>query len=181
MSTYDLVIRGGTVFDGSGAPPVSADVGVRGDKVAAIGAGLPEGLRTIDARGRWVIPGMLDVHTHYDAEVLASPGLGESVRHGVTTVIVGNCSLSTVYCDADDCADMFARVEALPRRVVASTVNESKTWHDPASYVAAISKRCRWAPTSPRSSVTPTCGRRRWAWAARSTRRPGRPGPNLTG
>jgi N-acyl-D-aspartate/D-glutamate deacylase len=138
MSTYDLVIRGGAVFDGSGAPPVMADVGVRVDRVAAIGAGLPEGSRTIDASGRWVIPGMLDVHTHYDAEVLASPGLGESVRHGVTTVILGNCSLSTVYCDAEDCADMFARVEALPRSIVCSTVKESKTWHDPASYVAAI-------------------------------------------
>jgi N-acyl-D-aspartate/D-glutamate deacylase len=138
MTAYDLVIRGGTVFDGSGAPPMIADVGVRGDRVAAIGAGLPEGSRTIDASGRWVIPGMLDVHTHYDAEVLASPGLGESVRHGVTTVILGNCSLSTVYCDADDCGDMFARVEAVPRSIVRSTVKEFKTWHDPASYVAAI-------------------------------------------
>src|ERR1700741_3581956 len=91
MSTYDLVIRGGAVFDGSEAAPVMADVGVRGDRVAAIGAGLPEGSRTIDASGRWVIPGMLDVHTHYDAEVLASPGLRESLRHGVTTVILGNC------------------------------------------------------------------------------------------
>ena len=81
---------------------------------------------------------MLDVHTHYDAEVLASPGLGEPVRHGVTTVILGNCSLSTVYCDADDCADMFARVEAVPRSMVRSTVKEFKTWHDPAGYVAAI-------------------------------------------
>ena len=138
MTAYDLVIRGGTVFDGSGAPPMIADVGVRGDRVAAIRAGLPEGLHTIDASGRWVIPGMLDVHTHYDAEVLASPGLGESVRHGVTTVILGNCSLSTVYCDADDCADMFARVEAVPRSIVRSTVKEFKTWHDPAGYVAAI-------------------------------------------
>jgi N-acyl-D-aspartate/D-glutamate deacylase len=53
MTAYDLVIRGGTVFDGSGAPPKIADVGVRGDRVAAIGAGLPEGSRTIDASGRW--------------------------------------------------------------------------------------------------------------------------------
>jgi len=138
MTAYDLVIRGGTVFDGSGAVPVKADVGVHGDKVAAIGGGLPDGSHTINASGRWVIPGMLDVHTHYDAEVLANPGLGESVRHGVTTIVLGNCSLSTVYSDADDCADMFARVEALPRSIVRSTVKESKTWHDPASYVAAI-------------------------------------------
>ncbi|BBY25637.1 N-acyl-D-amino-acid deacylase family protein [Mycobacterium stomatepiae] len=138
MATYDLVIRGGTVFDGTGAAPSIADVGVRGDRIAAIGNGLPDGMRTIDATGRWVIPGMLDVHTHYDAEVLASPGLGESARHGVTTIILGNCSLSTVYSEADDCADMFARVEALPWSVVHSAVKERKTWHDPASYVAAI-------------------------------------------
>jgi N-acyl-D-aspartate/D-glutamate deacylase len=130
MTAFDLVIRGGTVFDGSGAVPVKADVGVRGDKVAAIGAGLPDGSHTINASGRWVIPGMLDVHTHYDAEVLANPGLGESVRHGVTTIVLGNCSLSTVYSDADDCADMFARVEALPRSIVRSTVKESKTWYE---------------------------------------------------
>ena len=138
MPSALLVIRGGTVFDGSGAAPVIADVGVRGDKVAAIGAGLPDGSHTINASGRWVIPGMLDVHTHYDAEVLANPGLGESARHGVTTIVLGNCSLSTVYSGAEDCADMFARVEALPRSVVRSTVKESKTWNDPASYVAAI-------------------------------------------
>ena len=138
MATYDLVVRGGVVFDGSGAAPTIADVGVRGDKIAAIGKDLPDGVQTIDATGRWVIPGMVDVHTHYDAEVLASPGLGESARHGVTTVILGNCSLSTVYSDADDCADMFARVEALPWSVVHSTVKENKTWHDPAGYIAAI-------------------------------------------
>ena len=138
MATYDLVVRGGVVFDGSGAAPKIADVGVRGDRIAAIGEDLPGGAQTIDATGRWVIPGLVDVHTHYDAEVLASPGLGESARHGVTTVILGNCSLSTVYSDADDCADMFARVEALPWSVVHSTVKENKTWHDPADYVAAI-------------------------------------------
>ncbi|MGW6620047.1 N-acyl-D-amino-acid deacylase family protein [Nocardia sp. NPDC055002] len=139
MSHYSLVIRNGTVFDGAGSAPVRTDIGVREGKIVALGtieSGTAE--REIDATGKWVIPGMLDVHTHYDAEVLGSPGLGESVRHGVTSVVLGNCSLSTVYAGADDCADLFARVEALPWDAVHSAVKEHKTWTDPQSYVDAI-------------------------------------------
>jgi N-acyl-D-aspartate/D-glutamate deacylase len=138
MAEFELVIRDGTVFDGTGAAPVTADVGVRDGKVAAIAQGLPEGARTVDAHGQWVLPGLIDVHTHYDAEVLLSPGLGESVRHGTTSVILGNCSLSTVYSDADDCADMFARVEALPWQIVHDSVKEAKTWSGPAEYVKTL-------------------------------------------
>jgi N-acyl-D-aspartate/D-glutamate deacylase len=138
MADFELVIRGGTVFDGTGAAPITADVGVRDGKVAAIAPGLPEGVRTVDAHGQWVLPGLIDVHTHYDAEVLLSPGLGESVRHGTTSVILGNCSLSTVYSDADDCADMFARVEALPWQIVHDSVKEAKTWTGPAEYVKTL-------------------------------------------
>ena len=138
MSSFELVIRGGTVFDGTGAAPITADVGIRDGKVAAIGQGLRAGARTVDAHGRWVLPGLIDVHTHYDAEVLLSPGLGESVRHGTTSVIFGNCSLSTVYSDADSCADMFARVEALPWQIVHDSVKAAKTWSGPAEYVKAL-------------------------------------------
>ncbi len=138
MADYELVIRGGTVFDGTGAAPITADVGVRDGKVAAVAQSLPDGARTLDARGQWVLPGLIDVHTHYDAEVLISPGLGESVRHGTTSVIFGNCSLSTVFSDADDCADMFARVEALPWQIVHDSVKEAKTWTGPAEYVKTL-------------------------------------------
>ncbi len=138
MADFELMIRGGTVFDGSGAAPVTADVGIRDGKVATVAAGLTGGIRTIDGHGKWVMPGLLDVHTHYDAEVLISPGLGESVRHGTTTIVMGNCSLSTVYSDADDCADMFARVEALPWQIVHDAVEEAKTWSGPAEYVKAL-------------------------------------------
>lgn len=142
MAAYDLVICGGTVFDGTGAAPVTADVGVRDGKVAAVTRDAPVGgARTIDATGKWVIPGMLDVHTHYDAEVLASPGLGESARHGVTSIVLGNCSLSTVYSDAEACADMFARVEALPWDVVHSAVKEHQGWDGPGSYAEALASR----------------------------------------
>jgi N-acyl-D-aspartate/D-glutamate deacylase len=58
MTNFDLVIQGGTVFDGSGAASINADVGIRDGKVAAIAQGLPEGVRTVDARGQWVMPGL---------------------------------------------------------------------------------------------------------------------------
>src|SRR6202042_1240868 len=109
-----------------------------GGNVAAIAQGLPDGARTIDARGKWVMPGLLDVHTHYDAEVLLSPGLGESVRHGTTSTVLGICPLWTVYSDADDCADMFARGEALRWQIVHDAVKEAKTWSSPAEYVKAL-------------------------------------------
>ncbi|MFD7844268.1 amidohydrolase family protein, partial [Nocardia sp. NPDC059764] len=142
MTRFDLVIRGGTVYDGTGGPGVRADVGVTEGQVTVIeGGGLPDGERTVDATGKWVMPGMLDVHTHYDAEVLGSPGLGESVRHGVTTVALGNCSLSTVYSEAEDCADLFARVEALPWDAVHSAVKEHKDWDDPQSYRKSLADR----------------------------------------
>jgi N-acyl-D-aspartate/D-glutamate deacylase len=142
MAELDIAIRGGDVFDGTGAKPIPGDVGIRDGKVVAVDpTGLPRGQRTIDATGKWVIPGMIDVHTHYDAEVLGNPGLGESARHGVTSILMGNCSLSTVYADPEDCADMFARVEALPWDVVNSAVKEHKDWSDPKSYVEAIASR----------------------------------------
>jgi N-acyl-D-glutamate deacylase len=134
---FDVVIRGGTVFDGTGAPGVRADVGIRGGVVAAISpAPLPvsPGTRVVDAEGRWVTPGFVDTHTHYDVELLVSPGLGESVRHGVTTVLVGNCSISGVYSGAVDVADLFSRVEALPRDSVLAALEQKKTWSGPADW-----------------------------------------------
>jgi N-acyl-D-aspartate/D-glutamate deacylase len=138
---FDLLIRRGTVFDGTGAPSVVADVGIRDGRVAVVSdRALPaDGCReVIEARGRWVLPGFVDVHTHYDAEVLLSPGLPESVRHGVTTVIMGNCSLSTVYSSALDCADLFSRVEAVPWAHVRDAVEKRGGWRDAREYVAAI-------------------------------------------
>ena len=137
---FDTVIRGGTVYDGTGAPGIRADVGIRGGLVVAVSPDLEVGpdTRVIDAEGRWVMPGFVDSHTHYDVEVLVAPGLDESVRHGVTTVLVGNCSISGVYSDALDVADLFSRVEALPRDAVLAALTERKTWSDPSAWRAAL-------------------------------------------
>ncbi len=138
---FDVVIRGGTVFDGTGAPGVRADVGIRAGVVAAVSPDpLPvsAGTRVLEAEGRWVTPGFVDTHTHYDVELLVSPGLGESVRHGVTTVLVGNCSISGVYSGTVDVADLFSRVEALPRDAVLAALEQKKTWSDPAAWRRAV-------------------------------------------
>ena len=138
---FDVIVRNGLWFDGTGAPPLVRTLGIRDGRVAAVSAvpldeaGCPD---VIDADGKWVLPGFIDVHTHYDAEVLLDPGLRESVRHGVTTVLLGNCSLSAIYAANEDAADLFSRVEAVPREFVLGALDDKKTWTTAAEYVQAI-------------------------------------------
>ncbi|MFC9876088.1 amidohydrolase family protein [Nocardia salmonicida] len=140
---FDVIISGGTVYDGSGGPGVVRHVGIRDGVVCALSAQPLDSSaagEVIDATGQWVMPGFVDVHTHYDAEVLVSPGLKESVRHGVTTVMLGNCSLSTIYSTAVDIADLFSRVEALPRDHVLKAVDTAKTWSGPQEYIESLER-----------------------------------------
>jgi len=91
---HDLVIRGGTVVDGTGAAPRTADVAVDGGRISAVGRlGDAAATRTIDADGLIVTPGVVDVHTHYDGQVTWDPFLTPSAWHGVTTVVMGNCGV----------------------------------------------------------------------------------------
>lgn len=87
---FDAVIRGGTVLDGSGSDPIEADVGIADGKIVAIERRLG-GSEVIDAKGRFVAPGFIDIHTHYDAQVFWDQCLTPSSHHGVTSVIAGNC------------------------------------------------------------------------------------------
>lgn len=139
--TFDTIIRNGRWFDGTGAASAVRTIGIRDGHVVAIS---PDELddtdcpQVIDATDKWVMPGMLDIHTHYDVEVLNGPSLSESLRHGVTTVMLGSCSLSTVHVGGVDAGDLFGRVEAIPREQVIAAVDGNKTWTNCDEYVAAL-------------------------------------------
>lgn len=142
-SNYDLVLANGRVFDGHGNPSALRHVGIRDGIVCAVSEDpLPTGrAQVIDAAGAWVMPGFIDTHTHYDAEVLAAPALGESVRHGVTTVFTGSCSLSMIYVDPIDAADLYARVEALPYEPVLRVLQREMSWSTPEGWIRALESR----------------------------------------
>ncbi len=95
MARNDLLVRGGDVVDGTGAPAVRADVRVRGGRIVEIGARLrPDGEEEFDASGAVVTPGFIDTHAHVDPQVFWDASLDPEPQHGVTTLLVGNCSLS---------------------------------------------------------------------------------------
>ncbi len=139
--TFDTIIRSARWFDGTGGPSGLRHLGLNDGRVTAVSAdpldetGCAE---VIDAADKWVLPGLVDIHTHYDVEVLRGPDLSESVRHGVTTIFLGSCSLSTVHVDPVDAGDLFGRVEAIPRQHVIGALEEGKTWTNAQEYVAAL-------------------------------------------
>lgn len=140
MSEFDLIIRNARIFDGTGDAPETADIAVKDGKIAARGFRLTgSSSETVDAEGLWLLPGLMDIHTHYDLEVELAPGLPESVRHGTTTVVVSNCSLGLAFGaqredEQDPIVDCFARVENIPKPVL-KRVADKVTWTDSADYL----------------------------------------------
>ena len=159
---WDVLIRGAKVFDGTGGPAESVDVAVRGGCVVAKGQGLPaENAVTVeDAAGQWLIPGLLDIHTHEDLEVELAPGLPEVVRHGTTSVVVGNCSLGLAFGaqrtpEQDPIVDCFARVENIPKTVLAKAADKA-TWNTPREYLDHLNElplAANLAPLIPHSML----------------------------
>lgn len=140
---FDVLIKNGLFFDGTGSRAQLRHIGIRDGRVAAISEQpLDESgcAQVIDARERWVMPGFIDMHTHYDAELVAAPALKESIRHGVTTLMIGSCSISMVLSEPEDCADMFTRVESVPREHVLPLLRERKTWNSAAEYAAFLDR-----------------------------------------
>lgn len=139
--SFDVVIKNGRYFDGTGGPSAIRNLGIRDGHIAAVTEEPIEGAEEIDASGQWVMPGLIDIHTHYDIELLNGPDLSESLRHGVTTVVVGSCSISTLHVGGVDAGDLFGRVEAIPRDHVITAIDQHKNWSSAEEYIHAIEAR----------------------------------------
>lgn len=141
---WDLLIKNAKVFDGNGGEPEIQDIAIKDGAFAARGKNLPihNAAETIDATGQWLMPGLVDIHTHFDLEVEVEPGLPEAVRHGSTSLVMSNCSLGVAFGKQENPAkpeerpivDCFARVENIPKAVIAKCV-ETITWDNTADYI----------------------------------------------
>ncbi|MGA9492918.1 MAG: amidohydrolase family protein [Mycobacterium sp.] len=142
--TYDLLIRGGTVVDGTGAPARTADVAVRDGLIVEVGRVDGAALRTIDADGLTVTPGFVDVHTHFDGQATWDPHLTPSSWHGVTTAIMGNCGIgfAPVHRDRHDfLIELMEGVEDIPGSALAEGINWE--WETFGEYLDALERMPR--------------------------------------
>lgn len=137
--SYDLVIRGGTVIDGTGAPSYRGHVAIKGGKIAAVGKVAADGARKLDAEGLVVSPGFFDMHTHYDVQLMWDPLATPSCWHGVTTALTGNCGYTIAPGRAEDSdylMKLFGRVEGIPPEVIKRGV--SWDWSTFGEWVALL-------------------------------------------
>ena len=138
---FDVIVRGGLVVDGSGAPAFKGDVAVKDGKIAAVGPVSGEARHVVEAGGRVVAPGFIDPHTHFDVQLLWDGAARPALEHGVTCVVPGNCSLSLAplrAADRQQVVGMFQQIEEMPPE--AFTTAFEWTWEDFAGYRAAIEK-----------------------------------------
>jgi N-acyl-D-amino-acid deacylase len=138
---FDIVIKNGTVIDGSGMCRFRADVGIKDGKIARVGPILEAGKQEIDAEGQFVTPGFIDGHTHLDAQVCWDPMAGSDPWHGVTTVMMGNCSFGLAPCKEEDKDLVFRsleRSEDVPRTALLAGVNWQ--WESFGDYLDAVDR-----------------------------------------
>ena len=142
MADFDLVIRGGTVVDGAGAAPFTADVAVKDGVIVEVGRVGGRGREEIDAAGKVVTPGFVDVHTHYDGQITWENTLAPSSNHGVTTVVMGNCGVGfapTRSADHELVIKLMEGVEDIPEVVMAKGVPWN--WESFTDYLDALDAR----------------------------------------
>jgi N-acyl-D-amino-acid deacylase len=138
----DLVIRDGTIFDGSGGSPFVGDVAVKDGKIIAIGTFEGQGRKEIRASGQMVTPGFIDVHTHYDGQLIWAERMAPSSSHGVTTVVTGNCGVGFAPCRPTDhtrLIKLLEGVEDMPEIVLADGLTWD--WETFPEYIAALKRR----------------------------------------
>ncbi|HUN41635.1 MAG TPA: amidohydrolase family protein [Acetobacteraceae bacterium] len=144
MPAFDLVIRNGTVIDGSGAAPIDADIGITGNRIAAVGTIAGSGAEEIDAKGKLVTPGFVDIHTHYDAQAVWDSHLAPSSWHGVTTAVIGNCGVGFAPCkpaDREKLVELMEGVEDIPGAVMHEGLQWE--WESFPQYLDALERRPR--------------------------------------
>ena len=161
-SQYDLVIQNALVFDGSGENPTEEDIAIKNGKIVAREKKLAanRAQKVINAEGKWLMPGLLDIHTHMDLELELNTRLEEVIRHGTTTCVVGNCSIGAAFGSQrhkgeDPILDCFARVENIPKNILERCV-EKMDWKDSAGYLAHLEKLplgANIAPLLPHSMI----------------------------
>jgi N-acyl-D-aspartate/D-glutamate deacylase len=141
---FDLVIRNGMIIDGTGATGRQGDVAVSGARIAAVGRFDGAGVDEIDARGRIVTPGFVDIHTHYDGQAVWDSHLAPSAWHGVTTVVMGNCGVGFAPCrpaDREKLIELMEGVEDIPGPVMHEGLDWQ--WESFDEYLAALERRKR--------------------------------------
>ena len=139
---HDLVIRGGTILDGSGEPAFVGDVAIDGEWISAVGTVPGKGRREVDASGMLVTPGFTDIHTHYDGQLIWSEYLVPSSNHGVTTVVTGNCGIGFAPCRPADKAklvELMEGVEDIPEPV--TTAGLDWNWETFPEFMDAAERR----------------------------------------
>ncbi|MBS0561827.1 MAG: amidohydrolase family protein, partial [Proteobacteria bacterium] len=144
MSDLDLVVRGGTVVDGTGAAPIEADVGVAGGKIVEVGKIAKRGAEEIDARGKIVTPGFVDIHTHYDGQAVWDSHMAPSAWHGVTTAVMGNCGVGFAPCkpgDREKLVELMEGVEDIPAPVMHEGLQWQ--WESFGEFLSALESRPR--------------------------------------
>ena len=139
---YDIIIRGGSIVDGTGAEPVLGDVGIKDGLIAAIGRVEGDAKKVIDATGKMVTPGFIDIHTHLDAQIGWDPDMTPVSWHGVTTALIGNCGVTFAPCKPDDrefLAAMMETVEDIPRDAIMSGLPWD--WEQYGEYLDSIANK----------------------------------------
>ena len=139
---HDLILKGGRIYDGSGLPSFNGDVAIRDGKIAAIGRISEAADLVLDVGGLAIAPGIIDFHTHFDAQLWWDPLASSSNEHGVTTVVTGNCGLTLAPCkpeSRDALIGTFVRVEAMPRATLQAGIPWQWTTH--GEYLNALERQ----------------------------------------